>query len=182
MIPLWKLTGRTGNQMFQFAYLYSQVRDGVIPDFYLQGEEYFEKYKDEIKQMFGSGISSIDKVSIHVRRGDYVNNPFYVDLCETDYYEKAIALFPSSSFLVFSDDIEWCKGRFKGGEFEFFHGTEIEDLNMMASCKHNIIANSSFSWWGAYLNPNPGKTIIAPEKWYADGQKRTSCPQGWILL
>src|SRR5438045_7960157 len=101
-------------------------------------------------------------VSIHVRRGDYIGNTdyggkaFHIDLTETGYYEKAIAAFPDDSFLVFSDETEWCKQ--KWGEDARFHivegQSEIEDLNMMASCKANIIANSSYSWWAAWLNPN----------------------------
>lgn len=182
MIPLWKLGGRLGNQMFQFAYLYSEARKGNIPDYYLQGEEYFEDYADEIKRLYGAGISKIDQVSIHVRRGDYVNNPFYVDLFSVGYYEKAMAMFPGASFLVFSDDIEWCKLQDIFKNCEFSEGnSEIEDLNLMASCQGHIIANSSFSWWGAYLGK--GK-VVAPsaKNWYRDGVERSKCPKNWIRI
>ena len=180
MIPLWKLSGRRGNQMFQFAYLHAQARKGLILDIYVQDPKYFEEYKDEIKLIFGQDIELIDQVAIHVRRGDYVNNPFYVDLMTTDYYEKAMELFPNEGFLVFSDDIEWCKKQdiFKGCEFSEGR-TEVEDMNLMAGCKGVIIANSSFSWWGAYLSS--GK-VIAPLMWYADGVERTKLPKTWITI
>lgn len=179
MIPLWHLSGRLGNQMFQFAYLHAQARKGEIPDVYVQDEKYFKKYANEIRVMFGSDIVPIDQVSIHVRRGDYVKNKFYTDLWETGYYDRAMELFPHDTFLVFSDDIEWCKEHFKGNRFEFFHGTEIEDMNVMAGCKSNIIANSSFSWWAAYLNPNSNRKVIYPKSWYSDGIERTKCPKEW---
>lgn len=180
MIPMWKLSGRLGNTMFQHAYLYSQARKGGIPDIYVQDEKYFEEFRDEIKSLFRQGIGDpIDMVAIHVRRGDYVNNPFYVDLTETDYYEKAMDLFPNDQFLVFSDDIEWCKKQDIFKDCEFSEGNdEVTDLNLMASCKGVITANSSFSWWAGYLST--GK-VIAPsvDNWYRDGIERSVCPIAW---
>lgn len=173
--------GRLGNQMFQGAYIYAQMRSGAIPDIYVQDQKYFEKYKDEILKLYGDGIGYKNKVAIHVRRGDYVNNPFYVDLTKTDYYEKAIAEFPQAQFIVFSDDINFCKEYFVGGEYEFNEDDEIRALNVMASCTGHIIANSSFSWWGAYLAPYT-KKVIAPKAWYTDGVERTKCPDNWIRL
>lgn len=182
MIPMWHLSGRLGNQMFRHAFIYSQMRDGMIPDEYLQSEDYFKRYAREIKRMFGGGIGHLDQVAIHVRRGDYVNNPFYVDLVESGYYERAMDEFPDASFLVFSDDIEWCKQQevFKNCDFSENH-SEVDDLNLMASCVGHIIANSSFSWWAAYLSPHGGK-VIAPREWYTDGKERTKCPDNWIKL
>ena len=179
MIPMWKLTGRLGNQMFQYAYLYDQFQKGNLPDVYLQDEEFFKDSAQSIKALYGGGIREIDNVSIHVRRGDYVNNPFYVDLMETEYYPKAMAQFPDAEFILFSDDIEWCKNQdiFKGCEFA--EGTELEDLNLMASCRGHIIANSSFSWWGAYLGRGQ---VVAPLEWYSDGIERTKCPVEWKRL
>jgi hypothetical protein len=177
MIHPDKLTGRLGNKMFQYAYLYAQERDGTIPDIYLQDPMYFERYKSEIKHIFGGGIMPISQVAIHVRRGDYVDNPFYVDLTQTDYYDRAMKLFPNDTFLVFSDDIEWCKGYFTGSQFEFSEGNDdVTDMNLMAGCKGVIMANSSFSWWAAYLSK--GK-VIAPKEWFTDGVERTKCPPEW---
>ena len=171
-----KIFGRLGNSLFQYAQCYAYAKDNKI-DFYFQDPKYFEKYKDEIKVLFGQGIYYIDQVAIHIRRGDYVNNPFYVDLMETSYYQNAMELFPGEKFLVFSDNIEWCKRQdiFKDCEFAE-NNTELEDLNLMAGCKGIIIANSSFSWWGAYLSK--GK-VVAPKEWYSDKKERTICPIEW---
>lgn len=169
--------GQLGNNMFQLAYLHAQMRDGNIPDIYLQDEKYFSKYRDEIRRMFGQGISHIDQVSIHVRREDYVRNPFYVDLSKTPYYERAMELFPGEDFLVFSDDIDWCKNQRVFENCEFSVGNNaVEDMNLMASCKAHIIANSSFSWWAAYIS---GKETIAPKLWHPDGIERTKIPSNW---
>jgi len=115
---------------------------------------------------------------------NYKDNPFYVNLSETDYYEKAIKLFPVDKFLVFSDDVAYCKDKWgQDPRFEIMEkGDEIEDLNTMASCKSNILANSSYSWWAGFLNMNPNKKIIYPKQWYADGVQRTKCPTQWIPI
>lgn len=190
MIDLRTHFGGLGNRLFQYAHIYAQARKGEIPDIYLQDEKYFEPYGGELRQILAEGLTPVDMVSLHVRRGDYVNNPFYVDLTETDYYDKAIAQFPGAKFLVFcadrqagSDDdadMEWCKARFKGREFRFYQGkNELEDWNAMSSCKAHIIANSSFSWWAAYVSGNP---TVAPKRWFADGIKRISIPETWTTL
>lgn len=180
MVPIHKLSGRLGNQMFQLAYLHARMRDGVIPDIYVQDPKYFDAYRREIRQMYGQNIGVIDQVSIHVRRGDYVGNSFYVDLSKTDYYERAMEKFPDAEFLVFSDDIEWCKGQRIFESCEFSEGNdEVTDLNLMASCKAHIIANSSYSWWAAYIS---GKPTIAPKAWYRDGVERTVCQTNWTRI
>ena len=180
MLQPSRLFGRLGNQMFQGAYIYARMKDGKIPDIYVQDPKYFEDHKEEIRRLYSDGIGHIDKVAIHVRRGDYVNNSFYVDLSKTDYYEKAMQLFPNEHFMVFSDDIEWCKQQelFKGCSFSEGHD-EVKDLNLMASCKGVIMANSSYSWWGAYLCK--GK-VVAPKEWYMDKVERTKCPPEWIRI
>lgn len=191
MIERRKLFGGFGNSLFQYAYLYAKARKGEIPDIYLQNPSYFEPYGEEIKAMYRQGVESIDMVSIHVRRGDYIGNPFYVDLNETDYYEEAIDQFPKDTkFLVFcadrqegsddDSDLTWCKDKFRGENFEFWEGEdEVSDFNAMAGCKAHVIANSSFSWWAAYVGG--GKTI-APKKWYADGRPGIPGMSNWILL
>lgn len=166
MIPIWRISGRLCNQMFQVAHLYSEAKRGVIQDIYVQSEEYFKGYEDEIRALFGQNIVPLDQVAIHVRRADYVGNPFYVDIFANDYYERAMAEFPGEDFLVFSDDIEWCKKQpiFTGCLFSEGRD-EITDLNLMAGCKGIIMANSSYSWWGAYLG-DKNKKVIAPKEWY----------------
>jgi len=186
MIPIWLLSGRLGNQMFQLAYLYAQMQRGAIPDIWLQYPVHFRGSEDYIKEVFGKGITPLrDKyVSIHIRRGDYVKHSAFVQLWETDYYERAMAQFPPGTrFLIFSDDIKWCKARFGTDNIDFSWGKdEIEDMNLMAGCEHNIIANSSFSWWAAYLNPNPNKRVIYPKAWHTDGVQRVGFPSDWTCL
>ena len=179
MIPIHKLSGRLGNQMFQFAYIYSQMRDGIIPDVYVQDYEYFDKYREAIRIIYREGVSDevLPVVAIHVRRGDYVNNSFYVDLCNTNYYKEAMGEFKGQVFKVFSDDIEWCKRQeiFKGCTFSD-NQTELADLNEMMSCCGIIMANSTFSWWAAYLS---NAKVIAPKAWHPDGVERTKLLSEW---
>lgn len=188
--------GGFGNSLFQYAYLYAQMRKGEIPDLYVQDEKYFAPYKEELRTLYGAGIEPIDMVSLHIRRGDYVGNSFYVDLTETDYYHKALAEFPEETFLVFcadrqpkSDDKsdmawvkEWLTTEFPDRKFQFFQGKdEVEDFNAQAGCKGHITANSSFSWWSAFVGG--GKTVTPnAEKWFTDGQQRISLPEEWLKL
>lgn len=190
MVPRRKIAGGMGNWMFQFAYVFAKARRGEIPDIYLQDEKYFADCKDEVRALFGQGIKPIDMVSLHVRRGDYLNNPFYVNLQDTDYYERAIALFPDAKFLVFcadrqegsddKSDMEWCKEQFRGRDFTFYQGKdEVDDFNAMSGCKAHIGANSSFSWWAAYVSGNPA---VFPKEWFTDGQQRISLLDKWTLI
>lgn len=191
MVNLRTHFGGLGNRLFQLAYVYAQAKRGITPDIYLQDTKYFEPYQDEIRALFGQGLTKIDMVSLHVRRGDYMNNPYYVDLSETSYYEDAINQFPEGTkFLIFcadrqegsddQSDLEWCKQRFTGNQFQFYQGkSEMEDWNAMASCSAHILANSSFSWWAAFVS---GNKTIAPKQWFSDGVKRVSLPDKWILL
>lgn len=189
--------GRLGNRMFQMAALYAHARDSGL-DFYFQDPKFFAKYDREIKSMFGEDIGYDDRVSLHLRLGknpsiptepNYNENSFYFNLPASNYYELAVELFPNDRFLVFTDNISAAvdlMSRKFGGQlhrFDYSDGhSEIEDLKLMASCKHNIIANSTFSWWAAYLNPNPKKIIITPKQWFADGVVRTVCPADWKQL
>lgn len=191
MRTMWHISGRLGNQMFQFAYIYAQVRRGLLPDVYIQDEKYFKEFSDEIRtlyeQSYGSEIP-LPYVSIHVRRGDYVGNKFYIDLFSNAYYERAMQQFPDAKFMVFSDDIEWCKKQEIFANCKFSEGfNEIEDLNRMSSCRGHIIANSSYSWWAAWLS---GKKTIAPKEWYtlsspSDGNMKvpsTKLLESWIQI
>ena len=187
------IIGRLGNKMFQYAYIYSQMRDGIIPDTYLQDEKYFKKYSEEIKQIFGQGIGYLSQVGVHVRRGlnpyiptepKYNDNPFHFNICDTDYYERAMAMFPWEKFVIYSDDPEYCRERFKGDNIQVVERgkDDVEDFNLLASSKHLIIANSSFSYWAAYLCPNESKKIIAPKQWFTDKETRTVLPESWIQI
>lgn len=181
-----------GNRLFQLAFLYAQVKEGNIPDIYVQNYEYFKKYEAEIKEWFGEGIGYLPHVGVHLRVGAnpvnpeeprYMDNPFYVSLVRTGYYIDAIARFPNRKFLVFSDDIPFAKTYFEGDRFAFDDSpTDLEAFNRMASCDSQIIANSSWSWWAAFLNKNPSKKVVFPKLWFADGSKKVTCPQEWISV
>lgn len=151
---------------------------------YFQSKKYFEKHEDFIRTLFIPSYDIVNKIfdkyrgkiintcAVHVRRGDYVNNPIYHQL-DMEYYNKNIqdfkSKFPKIRFVIFSDDIAWCKQHFSGPEFMFSEGnTDFEDLIYMSICDHQIIANSSFSWWGAFLNKNTEKIIVYPEKWFGE--------------
>jgi hypothetical protein len=182
--------GRLGNRLFQLFFIYGQWRDGNIKDIFLQDCRYFDKYRPELMKMaFGNLVSDYDeRISIHIRRGKnpsvpeepkYSENPFYVDLMRTHYYEEAQLLFPGKQFLIFSDDLEFVKKGFIGKQYDFFEGDEQESFNAMAKCIGHIIANSSFSYMAAYLGG--GKTI-APKAWFSDGVQRVGFPSDWTLV
>lgn len=188
------IIGGLGNLMFKQAYLWAQAREGNIPDIYVQSQKYWGKYSDEIKQMFGEGIVKSDKVSLHIRRGDYTDNPFYVNLWETDYYKKAIAMFPDEKFIVFcrdnqdwetdKADRQWCRDNLEpllGDRFELppKENTETDDFNLMAGCKSHIMANSSFSWWAAFVG---GGFTVAPKEWFSDKGQRIDLLDSWVKI
>ena len=157
---------------------------------YFQSEKYFIDYADEIRRIF-TPKSKIPRhngvASIHVRRTDYIKFPNHHPLCDMSYYEKAMMEVGVNKFIIFSDDMAWCKEHFKGNQFEFSEGNaHYQDLALMASCEHHIIANSSFSWWGAWLNPNK-KNVIAPKRWFGPALAPTHpitdlIPNGWRLI
>jgi hypothetical protein len=131
-----------------------------------------------IEARYGALLAG-DPCSLHVRRGDYVTK-FSSGFPPQPmaYYELAIAQFaPQTRFLVFSDDIAWCKTQFSGPRFVFVEGEkDIIDLFLMSRCRDHILANSSFSWWGAWLNPRPDKRVYCPARWF--GPATTARPLG----
>lgn len=150
---------------------------------YFQSEKYFKNHRKYIIDLFSYPQPYVDAIvhkyenlfnkntcSIHVRRGDYLNFPNNHPTQSMNYYMKAIKQMPKDSvFLIFSDDIAWCKQNFPElpEKFIFIEGnTDHEDLLIMSMCKNNIICNSTFSWWASWLNNNPNKIIIAPSLWF----------------
>ncbi len=183
MIPIHKISGRLGNQMFIYAFMLNYARlNGITDSYFPQHMEHFVESADYVKALYSQDIGSVDMVGIHVRRDDYLDSNRIQYALPMEYYEKAMAMFPEGEFIVCSDDIEWCKQQptFQGCEFSEGK-TEIEDMNLLASCTQGvIIANSSFSWWSAFLNPHNCK-IVAPEKWDKEG-KYYSMPDSWIRI
>ena len=158
--------------------------DDVYFDGYWQNELYFSGIRELLLREFEfiSSMSDVgcaylecikksNSVSLHIRRGNYLNLK-NVNVLDVDYYMKAVDYLRKSiekpTFFIFSDDLDWCKnslGFLDNCVFVDRTKTEIDDLKLMSFCQHNIIANSSFSWWGAWLNQNPNKTVIAPKDW-----------------
>jgi hypothetical protein len=183
-----------------------KLKDNTYIEGYWQSEKNFKNYSNEIRNCFifkkdliqGTenllrAIQNTNSVSIHVRRGDYVNlksaNAFH-GTCTPEYYKAAIELLRQKQidlqFFIFSDDIEWCKSNLNLDKNTQFVETEsaCKDLFLMQNCKHHIIANSSFSWWGAWLNIHPHKLVIAPNKWFNDNSIDTKdiYPESWIVI
>ena len=139
-------------------------------------------------------IKGTPSVSLHIRRGDYLSDlkvSKVHGMCDIEYYQKAISYLSSRIqdpvVYVFSDDIEWCKknlGFLKNKVFIDNTKTAIEDLELMRNCDHNIIANSTFSWWGAWLNENDDKIVVAPRKWFFSErmQHLTPVPTEWMKI
>lgn len=183
--------------MFKQAFLVGKTLDGDIPDVYVQGEKYWKQHAEQVKAAFSDGIGKTEATAIHIRRGDYLKaHDFHVDLWATDYYKKAIALFPEEQkFIVFckdnqgweqdKEDRQWCRDNlypFLGDRMELpdRYNTEIDDFNLMASCKNIIGANSSFSWWASYLGDHD--KVVMPGQWFVDGVQRTELLSNWTLL
>jgi hypothetical protein len=129
-------------------------------------------------------------VSLHIRRGDYLEHPFFKGTCNLDYYRKAIAYLSNRienmAVIVFSNDINWCQDNidFTVDRYVDWNTGQnsYRDMQLMTLCEHNIIANSSFSWWGAWLNKNPQKIVIAPNKWMNDRCTPDLLPKEWVKL
>ena len=129
-----------------------------------------------------------------MRRGDYINNTLYGNICTKDYYLKAIERIKEikeiDTFCVFSNDIMWCKENLSSFLNEcnviyvdWNHGkNSYQDIYLMSQCNNNIIANSSFSWWGAWLNQNIDKTVICPKKWNNIPNSLFEMPDDWVKI
>ncbi len=166
---------------------------------YFQSEKYFSDYRNEVLKLFNFPYEfKKGWTSIHVRRGDYVTFHTRFPPVDSRYLGTAIRLMERNhltKFLVFSDDLTWCKQnlnstKYPNSIFEYSEGkNEFEDMALMSHCEHNIIANSSFSWWGAWLNQNPNKIVVSPSKepgnWF--GQRVTLetkdiIPDSWVQI
>jgi len=159
-----------------------------------------EFFNDKVKQL-AEVIQKENSVSIHIRRGDYINDKKtnkYHGFCPTEYYKEAVVLIkqrvPSPVFYIFTDDEKWVSENFATPEFIKLiptyvnisknHLKDHEEMYLMSQCKHHIIANSSFSWWGAWLNKKSDKIVIAPEKWVSKkpNPHPNIIPETWIKI
>ena len=168
---------------------------------YFQTERYFLNIASQIRkeltlknplsekaQRLADEIQNCESVSFHVRRGDYLQLQAFHGMVGLDYYASAFGhilsrIFPKRPVsYIFSDDPQWCKQNLPGTVVET--GNKFEDLHLMSLCRHNIIVNSSFSWWAGWLNTNPNKIVVAPKRWFSskDLDSRDVIPNGWIQL
>jgi hypothetical protein len=174
---------------------------------YWQNEKYFKKYRKELLEIFTlknlhprtieyqQQIVKCEAVSLHIRRGDYVTNTHTNRLhgtCDVRYYKRAamevLKNKKQAHFFIFSDDLDWAERKLDFINNKTFIRLEsdipdYEEMNLMSQCKHNIIANSSFSWWGAWLNTNEDKVVVAPKLWFAKNiDTKDLLPDDWVSL
>lgn len=188
-----------------------KIRNDCYLNGYWQSEKYFKDIKELIREEFifkemldgkyfidlQYQITLSNSVSVHFRRGDYVSskkvNQLF-EVCSIDYYQRAVKLISERiampKLFVFSDDISWVKSHFHTQFPMFFVDTSDpllhSDFRLMSMCKHHIIANSTYSWWAAWLNPNKEKIVVAPRKWYKNKRKQRQAadlvPKEWIKI
>lgn len=185
-----------------------RLPDRTYLDGYWQSEKYFADCADAVRQDFIvrhapspenqqwlERIAAADSVSLHVRRGDYVTNASAAAVhgtCDLGYYQRAVDIVRQVSgrdlvLFVFSDDPDWAAANLQL-PFEIHlvrnnnAATNYEDLRLMSACRNHVIANSSFSWWGAWLNPSPSKIVVAPQRWFLakDMVDRDLIPETWL--
>jgi FkbM family methyltransferase len=167
---------------FQSEKYFSHNRESILKLFSAN-----EEIKDYILQKYGDLLSQ-NTVSLHIRRGDYLLSQNNHPICDIEYYDNAISQFNNNEvFLIFSDDLDYVKKTFIKKKYIIIENEkDYIDMYMMSMCKNNIIANSSFSWWGAWLNNNLNKKVIAPKKWFGENLKHYNTqdliPENWIIL
>lgn len=183
------------------------LHDGsMYYDGYWQSALYFNGFEEEIRRAFtfpaldDKNRAFIDSfkgktiVSVHIRRGDYLEEKLFRGLTGLDYYRRAIGYILDVTdvecFMIMSNDMVWCRNHIpeitRGVHCEFVDWNKGEnsfrDMQLMSLCQHNIIANSSFSWWGAWLNPNPGKMVLSPHRWINMEERTDIIPDSWIKI
>lgn len=201
-VPVYKV------RQFNFDPHILEIKGGVYLKGYWQSEKYFEKESEKVRldfrckhpltparQRIANQIDGRTAISVHVRRGDYVSsNKNGANLtCSPQWYsmamEKMALNVTDPTFFVFSDDPDWARAnlpmKWEAHFIEPQHDRrDFEDMQLMSRCQHHIIANSSFSWWGAWLNASKTKRVIAPAVWFADPKINTAdlVPEEWDLI
>lgn len=167
--------------------------ENVIP----QVKDYFKFNEEKTNELTGELIKELksnkSSVSIHIRRNDYLSPRFYENyggICDEDYYARSIQYIneriKNPIFYVFTDSMDWAKEHLKMENVVFVDWNKgadsWQDMYLMSQCANNIIANSSFSWWGAWLNNNPDKIVIAPSKWINTQAAEDAAPISWVRI
>lgn len=210
-MPQWARQMIASGHVIEPHYHFSPEILGIRRPVYLTGfwqsERYFSDVEDVIRKDFAVSdppteknraileqIRSAPSVAVHVRRGDYLQAKAGHGTCPAEYYRTAMAEMVQRCggtvrFYVFSDDIEWARENLDRGatvSYVDHNGPDedYEDLRLMTSCTHHVIANSTFSWWGAWLGSATNKIVIAPKRWFAGGahDTRDLYPPGWTLM
>ena len=178
--------------VFQNAEMIDRIRNEVQRVFR------FSPFEDSRNQALQKRMQSENSVAIHIRKGrDYQTNKFLKGTCPTDYYERAIAYIHTKidnpTFYIFTDNPTWVRENITFFDYTLVEGNPGSgwgnhfDMQLMSCCRHNIICNSTYSWWGAYLNTNPNKIVIGPHQWFnpdsceESTSERTLC-HDWIAL
>ena len=166
---------------------FPDVRTALLNEINLRDEFVTAPFRSVVKE-----IQSVNSVAVQIRRGDYVHNTAVnrdFGCCSMEYYKTSIRSMQEQikdpQFYLFSDDPEWCRSNFKEFDnMQFVNGFEdFQDLILMCNCRHQIIANSSFSWWGAWLNDNTEKVVVAPKLWMKNIESTEDLfPEDWIIL
>lgn len=195
---------------YRFDQKFFNIPDNAYIEGYWQSEKYFKAIESDIRREFSfrngldangremaARISSVNAVCINVRRGDYVTNPaanLHHGVCSVDYFTRAVAEIvarvPDPHFFIFSDDLEWCRENLYLDRpctivGDAYAGEKYgQKLNLMTMCRHFIIPNSSFGWWGAWLSTNPGKVVVAPARWCQNPRvdSKDTTPPEWLRI
>lgn len=181
--------GIKGNMRFEGFWQSYKYFEGIENDVIESFQFYKEKLLDKTKNICES-IRNSESVSMHIRRGDYITENRFMP--SMDYYKNALAIIKKKKLnkeikvFVFSDDIQWVKDNLSVANVVYVEHNKLkdnwQDMFLMSQCKHNIITNSSFSWWAAYLNPNKEKIVVAPSIWFEENEKIDLIPDNWIKI
>lgn len=183
-----------GHQYQELPFDESWRNKNIILEGYWQSQKYFDWCRDELLEAFAIPWNPHNDVSIHVRRGDYLQYPDKHPVVPREYYVEALKIFSLlgyKDFYVFSDDIKWCKEFFptlnNGFRFHYSEGkSEMEDLIGISSCAHFINSSSTYSWWGSYLGRDPKKIVVTPKLWFVPGHGNLIVddivPSNWLKL
>ena len=194
---------------YHFDPALAELKPPILLDGYWQSERYFagvagtlrreltpHEPLDDANARLADEIQNVNAISLHVRRGDYVGNPHtnaYHGTCSLDYYYQAVAHIADrverAHLFVFSDDHQWTVDNLRLNLPTTYVTANpasrgFRDMQLMSMCRHHVVANSSFSWWGAWLNAKGGKIVVAPKQWFAqsDNDTRDLIPSDWVRL
>ena len=185
---------------FYYEEKFEEATDNTNFSGYFQSYKYFSDVSHDVRRLFSfkslwtsKSITAIEKersknlslVSVHIRRTDYLQPSKNHYSLSIEYYRKAMSFFGKEClFLIFSDDMKWCRENFNQSNTCYVEtGSSYADLQAMSMCDHHIIANSTYSWWGAWLNKSQSKKVIAPDRWFAEGSEINAVdiyPEDWM--